>query len=89
MDVLFPRTPAPNTFNARPDGEMTDGVREKIARTLREFEFTLKGCAQVYQKLYPDYFDRFLTQRVLEFLISLITRDDAKTTYEHVGQFLE
>jgi galactose-1-phosphate uridylyltransferase len=35
------------------DDMMTEGVREQIARTLREFGFTPKGCARVYQKPYP------------------------------------
>jgi hypothetical protein len=56
-DILFPRTPAYGTPTARMDGEMTDGVRKQIARTLREFSFTPKGCAKVYQKPYPEYFD--------------------------------
>jgi hypothetical protein len=56
-DVLFPRTPSHGTPNNRADGEMTDGVKEQIARTLREFGFTPRGCAKVYQKPYPEYFD--------------------------------
>jgi hypothetical protein len=68
-DVLFPRTPALATPNARLDGEMTDGVREQIAKTLREFGFNPKGRAKVYQKSYPDYFDTFLTQGILGCLI--------------------
>jgi hypothetical protein len=41
-------------------GRLTEGVRDQIARTLREFEFTPKGCARAYQKPYPEYFDMVL-----------------------------
>jgi hypothetical protein len=89
QDILFPRTLAPNIFNAKPDGEMIDGVQEKIAKTLREFGFTLKGRARVYQKSYPDYFDMIPYPRgfrVPDFV--KFTGDDAKTMYQHVGEFL-
>jgi hypothetical protein len=60
-DVLFPRTPAPSTQHIGTDrfleGEMTDRVREQIARTLREFGFFPKGLARTYQKSYPEYYD--------------------------------
>jgi hypothetical protein len=88
-DVLFPRTPALATPNARLDGEMTDGVREQIAKTLREFGFNPKGRAKVYQKSYPDYFDTIPYPRdfrVPDF--AKFTGDDTRTTYEHMGQFL-
>jgi hypothetical protein len=70
-------------------GGMTDGVREQIARTLREFGFTPKGRARAYQKPYPDYFDTLPYPhgfRVPNF--ARFTGDDARTTYEHIGQFL-
>jgi hypothetical protein len=57
LDVLFPRTPAYVTPNPRVDGEMNEGVRDQIARTLREFGFMPKGQARSYQKLYLEYFD--------------------------------
>jgi hypothetical protein len=50
-DVLFPRTPAlhtPNTGNGNHEG-MIEGIMEQIARTLREYGFTPKGRARVYQ----------------------------------------
>jgi hypothetical protein len=56
-DVLFPRIRAYVTPNPRDDGEMNEGVRDQIARTLREFGFTPKGRARSYQKPYPEYFD--------------------------------
>jgi hypothetical protein len=37
--------------------EMNEGVRDQIARTLREFGFTPKGHARSYEKLYLEYFD--------------------------------
>jgi hypothetical protein len=55
-DVLSPRTPAYGTPNTRVGGEMTDGVREQIVRTLRDFGFNPKGRARVYQRPYLDYF---------------------------------
>jgi hypothetical protein len=92
-DVLFPRTPAPNMQHIRTDrfqdGAMDDRVREQIARTLREFGFTPKGCTRAYQKPYPEYFDTIPYPRdfrVLDFLRFM--SDDARTTLEHMGQFL-
>jgi hypothetical protein len=42
-DIFFPRTPAYVTPNLRVEGEVNEGVRDQIARTLREFRFTPKG----------------------------------------------
>jgi hypothetical protein len=42
-DIFFPRTSAYVTPNPRVEGEVNDGVRDQIARTLREFGFTSKG----------------------------------------------
>jgi hypothetical protein len=56
---------------------------------LREFDFNPKGCARVYQKPYPKYSDTIPYPqgfRVPNF--AKFNRDDTKTTYEHVGQFL-
>jgi hypothetical protein len=51
-DILFPRTPAPTTHQLGTDRAndrgMTERVREQIARTLRKFGFTPKGCDMVY-----------------------------------------
>jgi hypothetical protein len=71
------------------DGEMTDGVKEQIARILREFGFTPKGHARTYQKPYPDYFNTIPYPR--GFIVpnfAKFTGGDARTTYEHIGQFL-
>jgi hypothetical protein len=56
-DVFFRRTPAPYTPGTvnNVGGGMTEGIREQIARTLREFSFTPRGHAKVYQKPYPEY----------------------------------
>jgi hypothetical protein len=70
-------------------GGMTEGVQDQIARTLREFGFTPKGCARVYQKPYPEYFDMIpypRGSRVPDFM--KFNGDDNRTTYEHIGQFL-
>jgi hypothetical protein len=88
-DIFFPRTPAYVTPNPWVECEVNNGVRYQIARTLREFGFTPKGRARSYQKLYPEYFDMisypwgFRVPNLAKF-----TGDDAKTTYEHIGQFL-
>jgi hypothetical protein len=88
-DIFFPRTPAYVTANPRVEGDINDGVRDQIAKTLREFRFTPKGQARSYQKLYPEYFDTipypwgFWVPDLAKF-----TGDDAKTTYEHIGQFI-
>jgi hypothetical protein len=89
LDVLFPRTPAYVTPNPRVDGEMNEGVRDQIARTLREFGFMPKVRARSYQKPYLEYFDTipypwgFRVPDLAKFM-----GDDDKTTYEHIGQFL-
>jgi hypothetical protein len=56
---------------------------------LREFGFTPKGQARSYENPYLEYFD------VIPYLwgfrvpdLDKFTGDDAKTTYEHIGQFL-
>jgi hypothetical protein len=88
-DIFFPRTPAYVTPNLRVEGEVNDGVRDQIARTLREFGFTPKGQARTYQKSYLEYFDTIPYPRCFWVLdLAKFTGDDAKTTYEHIGQFL-
>jgi hypothetical protein len=80
--VLFPRTRAYVTPNPRVDREMNEGVRDQIARTP-------KGRARSYQQPYSEYFDMVPYPR--GFCIpdlAKFTGDDAKTTYEHIGQFL-
>jgi hypothetical protein len=58
LNVLFPRTPAPNTQHIRidrfQDKAMNDGVKEQIAQMLSEFGFTPMGRARAYQKPYPE-----------------------------------
>jgi hypothetical protein len=81
-NVLFHRTPA----LANPQIAMMEGAREQIARTLREFGFTPKGCAIVYQKPYPEYFD--VVPCPQGFIVPDFTRfigEDVRTIYEHVG----
>jgi hypothetical protein len=58
-DMFFPRTLALYTVGTVNDvgGGMTEGIWEQIARTLKEFGFTPRGCAKVYQKPYLKYFD--------------------------------
>jgi hypothetical protein len=68
---------------------MNEGVREQIARTLREFGFTPKGRAMTYQKPYPEYFDNIPYPqgfRVPDF--TKFNRDETRITHEHVRQFL-
>jgi hypothetical protein len=88
-NIFFPRTPAYVTPNTRVEGVVDDGVRDQIARTLREFAFTLKGRARSYQTPYPEYFDMIPYPwgfRVPD--LAKFTGDDAKTTSEHIRQFL-
>ena len=47
-NTFFPRTPAYVTPNPRVEGEVNDGVRDQIARTLRESKFEPKGRARSY-----------------------------------------
>jgi hypothetical protein len=68
---------------------MIEGVREQIARTLRELGSSPRGRGRTYQKPYPEYFDTIPYPqgfRVPDF--SKFNGDDTKTTYEHIGQFL-
>jgi hypothetical protein len=70
-------------------GDVSDAVREQITRTLRELGFSPKGRARVYQKPYLEYFYMIPYPRgfrVPDFM--KFTGDDARITYEHVGQFL-
>jgi hypothetical protein len=91
LDVMFPRTPGLNTSVVGFDGGggAADGVRDHITRTLWELGFTPKGRAKGYQNPYPEYYDTIPYPRsfwVPDF--AKFTGDDAKTTYEHIGQFL-
>jgi hypothetical protein len=48
-----------------------------------------KGRARSYQKPYPRYFDVIPYTRGFRVSdLAKFTGDDAKTTYEHIGQFL-
>jgi hypothetical protein len=88
-DIFFPRTPAYVTPNPRVEGEVNDGVRDQIARTLRDFRFTVKGQARSYQKPYLKYFDMITYPRGFWIPdLPKLTCDYAKTTYEHIWQFL-
>jgi hypothetical protein len=88
-DRFLPRTPAYITPNLRVEGEVNDGVRDQIARTLREFGFTPKGQARSYQKPYPEYFDLIPYPRGFRLPDQAkFMGDDIKTMYENIGQFL-
>jgi hypothetical protein len=88
--IFFPRTPAYVTPNPRVEGEINNGVRDQITRTLREFGFTPKGRARSYQKPYLEYFDTIPYPRGFRVPdLAKFMGHDAKTTYEHIGQFLE
>jgi hypothetical protein len=88
-DILFPRTLAYMTLSPRAEGEMNEGVRDHITRTLREFGFTPKGQDRSYKKTYPKYFDTIPYPRGFQVLdLAKYTGDDAKTTFGHIGQFL-
>jgi hypothetical protein len=85
-DIFFPRTPAYVTPNPWVEGEVNDGVRDQIARTLREFRFTPKRRARSYQKSYPEYFDMIPYPRGFRVPdLAKFRGDHAKTTYEHIG----
>jgi hypothetical protein len=87
LNICFPRTPAYATPNPRVGDN--EGVRDQIARTLREFGFTPRGRAGSYQKAYPEYFDTIPYPRGFRVPdLAKFMDDDAKTTYEHVRQFL-
>jgi hypothetical protein len=56
-DIFFPRIPSYVTPNPRVEGEVNDGIRDQITRTLREFRFKPKCWARSYKKLFPEYYD--------------------------------
>jgi hypothetical protein len=88
-DIFFPRIPAYVTPNPSEESEVNDGVRDQITRILREFGFTPKGQARSYQKPYLEYFDMIpYPQGFRVTYLAKFSGDDAKTTYEHIGQFL-
>jgi hypothetical protein len=88
LNILLLRTPAYATPSPQVEGD-NEGVRDQITKTLQEFGFTPKGQARSYQKPYPEYFYTipypwgFREPDLAKFM-----GDDAKTTYEHIGQFL-
>jgi hypothetical protein len=67
-----------------------NNLTNQLATILREsFNIEPKGRGRVYQKPYPDYYDQLpypRGYRVLEF--AKFSREDGKTTLEHVGQFI-
>jgi hypothetical protein len=89
LTYFFPTSPAYVTPNLRVEGEVNNGVRDQITRTLREFGFILKGRARSYQMPYLEYFDTIpYPQGFRGPDLAKFTGDDAKTTYEHICQFL-
>jgi hypothetical protein len=64
-DMFFPRTLALYTLGMVNDvgGGMTEGIWGQIVRTLKEFGFTPRRRAKVYQKPYLKYFDTILYPR--------------------------
>jgi hypothetical protein len=85
LDIFFPKTLAYVTPNSRVEGEVNDGVRDQIARTLREFRFTPKGQARSYQKPYLEYFDMIPYPRGFRVPdLAKFMSDDTKTMYEHI-----
>jgi hypothetical protein len=88
-DLMFPRVMG-NTSNQagtdRVEGGMTEGVRDQIVRTLREFGFTPKGRARAYKKSYPEYYDTIPYPRGFRMPdFAKFNGDDSKTPYEHIG----
>jgi hypothetical protein len=68
---------------------MPENVREHVAYTLREFGIEPKGRVRTYHKSYPDVFGTVTYPRGFRVPnFAKFTRDDSKTMYEHVGQFL-
>jgi hypothetical protein len=88
-----PPVPPVNPFMLNTDraasGEMSDGVRDQVTRTLRERGFAPRGRTKVYHKPYPEYFDTVSYPRgfwVPDFM--KFTGDESRMTYEQIGQYL-
>jgi hypothetical protein len=70
-------------------GDMRNNVRDQVTQMLRKLGFTLKGHAKAYQRPYLEYFDSIPYPQgfqVPDFI--KFTRNDSRTTYEHIGQYL-
>jgi hypothetical protein len=71
-------------------GADPNNLNNQLATILREsFGIEPKGWGRVYQKSYPDYCDQLpypRAYRIPEF--AKFSREDGKTTLEHVGQFI-
>jgi hypothetical protein len=68
---------------------MSDSVREQVIHMLHKLGFAPRGWAKAYKKSYPKYFHTVPYPRgfrVPDF--ANFIGEDARTTYEHVGQFL-
>jgi hypothetical protein len=87
-NILFLRTPTYATPNPQVEGD-NEGLEIRSLGPYREFGFTPKGWARSYQKPYPEYFDTISYPRGFRVPdLAKFTGDDAKTTYEQIGQFL-
>ena len=82
-----------NLFPTRPLAEQPMGhenIKERMASILKQhFGVEPKGRARVYQKWYLDLYDNIQYPRgyrVPEFI--KFTRDDCRTTLEHITQFI-
>ena len=78
-------TSAPQASSAPP----SEGFKDQLASIFREFGLEPKGKARAYQKPYPDFFDSTPYPRGFRIPdFAKFTREDGRSTFEHVGQFL-
>jgi hypothetical protein len=76
-------TPARTTTESCAD---PNNFTNQLATILRE---SPKGQGRVYKKSYPDYYDQLPYPRGYRIpIFSKFSREDDKTTLEHVGQFI-
>jgi hypothetical protein len=83
-------TPLQFSFRPQPIDIEPNNLMNQLATILCEsFDIEPKGQGCVYQNPYPDYYDQLPCPRgyrVPEF--AKFSREDGKTTLEHVGQFI-
>jgi hypothetical protein len=73
-NIFFPRTLSYITPNPRVEGEVNNGVRDQIARTLREFGFTPKVGLGPIKSHIRSNLTRFLIHGVSGYWIKLSSR---------------
>jgi hypothetical protein len=88
-NAYFPRPPIFPTVIGHIQPGISESMREQVARMLREFGLEPKSRVRAYQKSYPEFFNTVPYPRGVQVSdFAKFTREDSKTTYKHIVQFL-